>query len=43
MFTFTLTLTDPKMDILNLRSKSAKYGYMDPNFAGGLDFGVSFW
>ena len=33
---------DPKMDILTLRSKSAKYGYMDPNFSGGLDFGVSF-
>ena len=33
---------DPKMDILTLRSKSAKYGYMDPNFGGGLNFGVSF-
>ncbi len=31
---------DPKMDIMNLRSKSAKYGYMDPSFAGGLDFGA---
>jgi len=32
---------DPKTDILNLRTKSAKYGYMDPNFGsfGGLDFG----
>ena len=32
---------DPKMDIINLRSKSAKYGYMDPNFGsfgGGLSF-----
>ncbi len=31
---------DPKMDIMNLRSKSAKYGYMDPNFGsfGGLSF-----
>jgi len=36
---------DPKMDILNLRSKSAKYGYMDPNFGsfgGGFDGGLSF-
>ncbi len=31
---------DPKMDIMNLRSKSTKYGYMDPSFAGGLDFGA---
>ena len=32
---------DPKTDILNLRGKSAKHGYMDPNFGsfGGLDFG----
>ncbi len=30
---------DPKMDILNLRAKSAKYGYMDPNFGVG-DFGT---
>lgn len=26
---------DPKMDILNLRSRSGVYGYMDPNFASG--------
>ena len=31
---------NPKMDIMNLRAKSAKYGYMDPNFGGGLDFGA---
>lgn len=30
---------DPKMDIMNLRSKSAKYGYMDPNFGSFGDFG----
>jgi len=35
---------DPKTDVLMLRSKSTKYGYMDPSFAsgsfgGGLDFG----
>ena len=31
---------DPKTDILNLRSKSAVFGYMDPNFGsfGGLSF-----
>ena len=31
---------DPKMDILTLRSKSTKYGYIDPNFGnfGGLSF-----
>ena len=32
---------DPKMDIMNLRSKSAKYGYMDPNF-GSFGGGPSF-
>ncbi len=35
---------DPKMDILMLRSRSTKHGYIDPSFesggfGGGLDFG----
>ena len=38
---------DPKMDIMNLRTKSFKYGYTDPNamsfdsFGGGSDFGFN--
>ena len=32
---------DPKNDIIMLRSKSVQYGYSDPNFANGLDFGFS--
>jgi fumarate reductase iron-sulfur subunit len=36
---------DPKMDIMNLRSKSVQSGYSDPNFANmsfGLDFTQGF-
>ncbi len=36
---------NPKMDIMNLRSVSAQYGYNDPNFATmsfGVDFGNGF-
>jgi fumarate reductase iron-sulfur subunit len=36
---------DPKMDIMNLRSKSVQNGYSDPNFANmsfGLDFTQGF-
>ncbi len=36
---------DPKMDIMNLRSKSVQAGYCDPNFANmsfGLDFTQGF-
>ncbi len=32
---------DPKNDIMMLRSKSVQHGYVDPNFASGLDFGFS--
>lgn len=35
---------DPKTDIINLRNKSAQFGYTDPNmanFGGGLDFGFN--
>jgi len=35
---------DPKTDIMNLRMKSQKYGYQDPNamnFGAGLDFGFN--
>jgi len=35
---------DPKTDIMNLRMKSLKYGYTDPNamsFGGGMDFGFN--
>ncbi len=35
---------DPKTDIMNLRMKSMKYGYTDPNamnFGGGVDFGFN--